>query len=270
MASTHAAKRTAREAEDSKPVEGMARFGLTGRGLVYAVLGVLALQVAFGHGARADKQGALAAIRDQPLGGVLLVLLAVSFAGYAVWRLLQGAVGHRNEEDAKRTFKRLGSLGRACIYGFLAVSTARFLITRPSGDKTEPLTARVMAVSGGRVAVGLLGAAVVVGGLYMAYRGATEKFLKRLDLAGASSPVRRGASAIGVVGLVGRGLVLALVGAFLVQASVTFDPHKAKGLDAALKSLADEPAGTFLIGGAAAGLLFFGAWSFVEARYRRV
>jgi hypothetical protein len=235
---------------------------------VYVVLGLLAVQVAAGRSARADKNGALAAIKDKPYGSVLLVVLAVSFAGYAVWRLLDGAVGHREDEGAERWAKQVASLGRGVVYAFLAVSTGRFVVSPTGNDETEPLTARVMRMTGGRTVVFLVGAALLVGGLVMAYRGVREKFMKRLSL--GASPLRGVVKVVGAVGLAGRGLVLALIGGFLVQAASTFDPDKAKGLDASLKTLADAPLGPVLIGAAAVGLLAFGLWSWLEARYRRV
>jgi hypothetical protein len=266
------AKRAAREAEDSKPVEGMARFGLCGRGLVYLVVGLIALQVALGHHGRADKNGALAAIRDKPLGGVLLVVLVVAFAGYAGWRLLQGVIGHRDEDEGrKRAAKRVASLARGLLYASFAYTTAHFLLTSQEGkDKTEPLTVRVMSWTGGQTIVFCVGAAVVAGGGYMVFRGVTQKFLERLDLRGAPRAAELAAAGVGLVGMAARGVLVALVGAFLVRAAVTYEPHKAKGLDATLKSLADEPLGGLLIGVIGAGLVAFGLWSFLEARYRKV
>jgi hypothetical protein len=270
MATTQDVTRTAREVRDSEPVSWLARFGFAGRGLVYVVLGVLAVEVALGHSARADKNAAHATIKDKPFGSVLLVVLAISFAGYAVWRLLDGVVGHREEDGAKRLGKRVASFARGVVYAGLAFSTAHFVVSPAGRDKTKPLTARVLDMTGGRTVIGLLGAGLVVGGLYMAYRGVREKFLKRLALGTAGPALRAAVKAVGVVGLAGRGLVLALIGGFLVQAAVTFDPDKAKGLDASLKSLADAPFGPVLLACAAVGLVAFGLWSWVEARYRRV
>jgi hypothetical protein len=270
MNTTQDAKRTAVEAANSEPVGWLARFGFTGRGIVYVVLGVLAVEVALGHSARADKNGALAAIKDKPFGGVLLVVLAISFAGYAVWRLLDGLVGHREDDGAKRLGKCAASFAKGVVYAGLAFSTARFVVSPAGRDKTEPMTARVMGMTGGRTVVGVVGAALVIGGLVMAVRGMRSKFLKKLDLSSAEHGMRTAVKGVGIVALVGRGLVLALIGGFLVQAAVAFDPDKAKGLDASLKSLADAPFGPVLLACAALGLVAFGLWSFVEARYRRV
>lgn len=273
MASTTStAKRAAREAEDSKPVAGMARFGLCGRGLIYLVVGVLALQVAAGGRGRVDRTGALEAVRHKPLGGVLLVVLAFAFAGYAGWRLVEAAAGHRDERDGRsRLVKRLASLGRGVLYASFAVTTVRFLLTSDaSHDKTRPLTSRVMGWPGGQWAVAVVGVVLIAGGGVLAFRGATQKFLEKLDLRGAPRAAELTAAGAGLVGMVSRGILVGLVGAFLVQAAWTYDPDKAKGLDASLKSLAHEPLGGVLIAALGVGLLCFGAWSFLEARYRKV
>lgn len=267
----HEAKSAARQVEDSKPVAVLARCGFAARGLVYIVIGLLALQVAVQGRGKADRNGALAAIKDKPFGGTLLVVLAIAFAGYACWRLLEGIVGHRDEDAGMgRTAKRLSSLARAVLYSFFTVSTLRFLASGPAKDKTKPFTARALAAPGGQVLVALLGLAIIGGGLYAVYRGVRSKFLKHLELGTASSTTKKVVKRLGVAGLVGRGLVLCLIGGFLFEAAVTFDPNKAKGLDAVLKTLAAEPYGQFLLLGAVICLLAFGTWSFVEARYRKV
>lgn len=265
------AKQAAHDAHDSTTVEGLARYGFAGRGAVYLVIGLLAMQVARGRpGEDADHHGAFSAIKDQPLGGPLLALLGLSFAAYASWRLLEGLVGHREADGARRTAKRLHSLGRVVAYGTMAFTTVRFLLEDESKDRTRAHAGTLMEASWGRVAVCAIGAAVAVAGLYMAYRGLVGKCLKKLDLHKASATVRAVAGPIGLVGLTSRGLAYALMGAFLVRAAVTFDPDDAKGLDAALKALLEAPYGRPLLALTAVGLVTFGLWSFLEARYRRV
>jgi Domain of Unknown Function (DUF1206) len=262
------AKATARDAKDSTVVDRLARLGLAARGVVWLTIGLLALRIATGGGAQADRNGALRTIADKPFGKVLLVVLVVGFTGYAVWRLLEAATGHRDEDGAKRTGKRVASAARGLLYGGFAVSTVSFLLSGGGGDKTQPRTAQVMEHTGGRLLVGAVGVAVVVGGLVLAVRGVRTKFLDKLR--GMPPLVRKVTVPVGAVGLAGRGLVIALVGGLLVDAAARFDPKKAKGLDGALKTLADQPFGKVLLGLAALGLLCFAAWSFLEARYRRI
>lgn len=263
-------KEAAKEAEGSTTVSWLARLGLASRGVVWLVVGLLAVQVALGSNAKADKNGALRAIADRPFGEGLLVLLVIGFLGYAVWRLLEGAVGHRDQDGAKRWGKRVASLFRGGVYLVLAATTAKFLISGGGNDKTQPLTARVMSHTGGRTLVLVTGAAIAVGGLVMAVRGLQQKFEELIEGWKVPDGLRPVVKVLGTAGLVSRGLVFTLIGAFLVDAAVRFDPGAAKGLDASLKTVAGQPFGRVLLLAAAVGLLAFALWSFVEARYRKL
>lgn len=262
-------KHAARRAESSEPADWAARAGLVARGLLWFVVGVLAFRIALGGHERADHAGALQALREQPLGAALLVALALSFAAHAVFRLLEGTVGRRDEGDSrKRLLKRAWSLTKVGVYGVLAASTVHFLVSgHPSEEDPSGPTARVLDVPAGRTLVAVVGAVLFVGGVVQAVRGLRQDFLGKLRVpAGWMRTLVKGA---GAAGNVGRGSVYALVGWFLLQAAVTYDPQKAKSLDEALKSLADRSYGTALLLLAAVGLLSFAAWSFLEARYHK-
>ncbi|MCW2665855.1 MAG: hypothetical protein JWN57_817, partial [Frankiales bacterium] len=267
------AERAAKHAEGSAPVAWLARLGLASRGVVWLVIGLLALSVLLGNREQTDQQGALREIASRPLGELLLVLLAVGFLGYAAWQLLVAAVGHREErDDARRWAARAASLFTGAVYAGLAVLTLRFLAdsSGSGADRTPSLTADVMSRTGGRTVIGVLGVLVVVVGLVMAARGVTGKHLEALDRGRGPRVLQRLAGPLGTAGLVGRGLVLALLGGFLVRAAVQFDPQQAKGLDAALATLAQQPYGKAMLAVAVAGMLAYAAWSFVETRLRRL
>lgn len=264
-------KRAARRAENSTVVEWLARLGLVARGVIWLVIGLLATEVALGGNAEADRAGALRSIAGKPFGSLLLGVLVVGFVGYGAWRLLEAAVGHTADQGRKRWLKRGLSLSRGVLYLGLAVSTVRFLSSGAgSSDRTSPLTAQVMRHTAGRELVFLVGAAVVFGGLAMAVRAARGTFLDKLQQGPMSGRVRTAARALGTAGLAVRGLGIALIGGFLVDAAVRFDPAKAKGLDAALKTLAQQALGKLLLFMATLGLFAFAAWSFLEARYRKI
>lgn len=250
-----------RKARRSDATRWGARAGLLARGLLWLVIGLLAARVALGGHDRADKKGALQALKDQPLGEVLLVVLALAFAAHAVFRLLEAATVDGRWHKAWQVL-------RAVVYGFLAASTARFLVSSGSSDDASKPTARAMGWPLGRELVGAVGLGIVVAGIVMAVRGFRQDFSDDLVLprGTAGTVLER----VGTAGLAGRGLVYALVGFFVVQAAVTFDPKDAKGLDASLKTLARQPFGAVLLWFAVLCLLSFAAFSFVEARYRRV
>lgn len=263
-------KRAATKADTSAPVAWLARLGLAARGIVWLTVGLLAAQVALGSNKQADKNGALQTIADKPFGKLLLVVLVVGFLGYASWRLLEAAVGHTDEDGRERWTKRGASLLRGLVYLGLALSTAKFLVGGGGKDNTQPLTARVMKATGGRELVFVVGVGVVAGGLAMVVRAFRQKFEDNLDMARMSSWLRSATTILGTAGVAARGLVFALIGGFLVDAAVRFQPDKAKGLDASLKTVGHQPFGRVLLFAAALGLLAFSLWSFIEARYRKI
>ena len=265
---TTSVKAQARRAERSDAAEWGARAGLVARGLLWLSLGLVAGRIAAGGGGKADKGGALRALRDQPFGQALLIAMAIGFAAHAVFRLLEGTVGRTDEDDdRKRALKRAWSLVRVLIYGSLAVTTLGFALGGGgSSDDAKGPTATLMGMTGGRWLVGLIGAGLLLGGLVVGFRALRHDFTDKLRMPGGrtGTVVKR----VGAAGLTGRGLVYALVGSFLVEAAVTTDPGKAKGLDESLRTLAAQPFGAVLLWLAVAGLLAFAVWSFLEARYR--
>lgn len=266
-------KRAVRKAEDSTTVELLGRFGLVCRGVVWGVIGLLALQVASGgdEGTQADRNGALRAIAERPLGEPLLVLLALGFLGYALWRLLEGLVGHRDvDEGRKRWGKRIVSFSRTALYLGFAFSTARFLIQGSKQDQTQSLTARVLSAPGGQTVAFCIGLAVMGAGLTIAVRAFRQKFADKLDVRAMPSWLERITRLLGTTGLFSRGFVFTVIGLFLMNAAKEFDPKKAKGFDDTLKTLAQETYGRGLLFVTASGLLAFAVWSFLEARYRKI
>lgn len=267
---TGSAARTARRAHRSDAVQGLARIGIAARGLVWLVIGLLALSVALGGDQQTDRGGALGALVDKPFGEVLLVGLVLAFLGYAAWQLLSAAVGHRDKVGAKRPGYRALSLGAGLLYSGLAVSTVQFLVRGGGQDQTGSRTAELLSRPGGRTAVGVIGVVLVVVGLVLAGRALVEKHSERIESYRVPARLRRPVVVVGIVGLIGQGAVFALIGWFLVRAAVQFDSNEAKGLDAALQVLAQQPYGRTLLGIAVVGLLGYGIWSLLEAVYRKV
>ena len=252
-------------------LEAAARAGLAAKAVLYGVVGGLALAVAAGAGGRpADQQGALARLADEPLGGVLIGLLAAGLAGYGVWRLAQALLDTGGEgREAKGVVTRVGYAGSAAIHLALMGFAIRLLAGGGGGGQgsgqEQRTTAGVLGWPGGRALV-IVAALVIVGvGIYNVYRGLSREFLEDLDLRGSA---RRPVEWLGVAGHAGRGAVFGLVGAFLMKAAVEHDPSEAEGLDGALARLAGQPYGQSLLGLAAAGLLAYAAYCVADARYR--
>ena len=265
------ASNTARRANDSPAARALARAGLTARGVLYILIGLVAILVALGRTSQqADQQGALQLLAGKPYGIVALWLLAIGFAGYALWRLGEAAFGVT--VDGPGAGPRLKSLVRGLIYAGFAYLTFK-IITGTQGSQTakqQDLTASVMRHSGGRWLVGIVGLIIVIAGVALVIEGLRRKFLKYLKQAQMSPRTRRIVEWLGVIGTAARGAVFALAGVLVVEAAVTYKPAKAGGIDKALLTLRDQPFGAFLLVLAALGLMVFGIYGLCEARWRKV
>lgn len=269
---TDKVRNTAERAHRSDGVEWLARVGLAARTLVWFVLGGLVVKLALGQGGpSADQSGALKSIADTPLGGVLLVALVLGFLVWALYRLLCAAVGHRDVADDKERWAHRGKAAAEGLLYLIATGTAVRVLTSGRSDseeQTNSVTAAVMGVTGGRTLVGLAGVGIIVVAAALAWRAVKRKHSEKLEHFRVPASLRRPAVTIGVVGLIGRSAVAALIGAFLVSAAVQFDADEAKGLDASLRAVAEQPFGTALLWIAAGGILAYALWSLIETLWR--
>lgn len=261
----------ARRASNSRAMGGLARWGLAARGTIYLLIGVLALLLAFGDkSGESDQRGALQELTQHTGGYVLLLIIAIGLAGYALWRLSEAAFGVAGEGN--KTGPRLQSLARGLIYGFLAASAFTIVFQgheRSQAKQEQSYTARIMHYTAGRWLIGLVGVVVVVVGVVLVYQGVTRRFEKYFKLGEMSAGARKTTEFLGVVGNSARGVVFGLAGVLVVVAAVQFDPKKAQGIDRALKTLRDTPFGPWLLVLVAIGLVMFGLFGLCAARWHR-
>lgn len=256
----------------------LARSGLVAKGVSFGIVGALAVKLAVGDGGKAtSRQGALQALAHQSFGEIALILLAIGFAAYAIWRFVQ-AFAEREEPDdkgaAKKWAKRAGYVGRGLIYAGLTFSTVKIVAGSGGGgsqnEKAHKTAATILSWPGGTWIVGIVGAVIVAAGLWNFYRGVTRKFEDRWRAGEMGARARRWGGRAGVAGHIARGIVFALIGIFVVKAALDYNPRDAIGLDGALQKLAHAGYGPYLLGVTAAGLICYGLFCLVDARYRDV
>lgn len=255
-------------------VERLARLGYAAKGLVYAIVGLLAVQAATSaRGRTTDTQGALQTIAAQPFGQILLGLVAIGLVGYVLWRIVQAIYDPEGKgRDAKGIAQRIGYVLNGAVYAGLAFSALKLAIGSQvsSGNATQDSTAQLLAQPFGQWLVGTVGAAVIGISFYQFYDAYKASFRRRLNLYQMSANEQTWATRIGRFGLAARGVVLALTGIFLIQAARDSNPQAAQGLDGALQTLAQQPQGPWLLGLVALGLIAYGTHMGVQARYGKI
>lgn len=254
----------------------LGRVGLVAKGISYGLVAALALMLAAGVGGRAaGREGALEVVADEVYGRVVILGLALGFGAYALWRLAQALLDRATEgTDASGLAKRVGYFARAAIYVALAV-TAVTLLDGTGSDSSETqearrTTAEALSWPGGRFLVGAVGVGFLAAAAVNGYRALTQKFEEKWYVGDLSERTQRMLAGVSSAGLLARFVVFGLIGLFVTKAAVEYDPQEAIGLDGALRTLVAAPYGGALLGVLAAGLLCYGAFCLIEARYRRV
>jgi hypothetical protein len=261
---------------DKRPwLARLARAGMLAPGVLYVLIGVLAIALALGHRkGNPSRKGALNELSQHAWGTAVLAAIAAGFVGYALWRFAVAALGEKIEDrDDLNVWKRLWYVARGLMYCALAFTTIQAMTGSGGNSDTSAQrskTAEVLSWPAGRLLVGAAGLGVIAYGIGSVYRGVTRKFADDLKLGRLDADARRWFCRAGVFGWVARGLVLGLIGVFLVKAAAEYDAKQSKGLDGALATVAQQPYGRALLVVVALGLVSFGLFYFVRARYREV
>lgn len=262
-----------RRATTSPAFEALARTGFVARGVIYATIGLLAIQVAIhSSNEKTNQRGAMQTIEKQPFGHWLLIAVAIGLGGYALWRFVQATYGRGPEGggDSSASGRIVALSSGVCYTAMCALAVAVVLGSSSSSGNAHSSTAGVLDWPGGQWIVGAAGAVFIAVALYQGYKGISRKFLEEDKTEKMGPTARRWMTVIGVVGHLARMVAFGLIGIFIVKAAIDYAPKKAVGLDGALAKLAHQTYGTALLFLVAAGLVAFGLYSIADARYRRI
>lgn len=254
-------------------VERLGRVGYASKGVVYSIIGFLALGAAFGRNQVSDSDGAFLAILRQPFGTFLLCLVGAGLMGYAIWRLVEAAVDPEGKgNDFKGIAYRTWLVGRGLVHAWIAVEAFRLAAggARGGGDEAEHWTRRLIDEPFGVWLIAAAGAGIALYGAGQIVQAWRADFGKRMSFSGVDSGTRRWLVRVSRYGLAARGLVFMIVGVFLIRAARQEDPSEAGGIAEALGSLRDNSYGPWLLAVVAVGLISYGIYELLKARYRRI
>ena len=268
VTTTRPVREAAHEARRGAHVAGL--VGLAARGVLYLVLAVLALNLVFGsrRGNDVDARGAMEELARHSFGSVLLVILAIGFAGFALWYAYEALSGTSHEPS-----DRIAAAARAVVYGMLCALAIGFLVSADRGGDTDrqqqTWTAQVLEWPGGRLLVGGVGLVALGIGVYLGWRALSGGPQESRAVLEAAPRETRAVHVLGVLGNLARGAVVVLIGVFIVVAALEHDAGETAGLDGSLKRLLDEPYGDALVVLVAIGLAAYATYSIARAVVNR-
>ena len=256
----------------SRWVGWLGRIGFAAQGTCFAIIAVLALELAFGgRGRLTDPRGAFVVLAAGSWTRVLLFLLVIGFAAYSLWRLTQalfdrGGMG----SDPGGLGRRAIQFGQAVLYALLTVSALRVLLGSRGVASPRRAAEGILGWPGGPELVGAVGVVMAVVAAVNVYWGWSGRFRESLRLREAGHDTKQLLMLVGRIGFVSLGIVLGLIAWFLLKAALDFNAGKVVSLGGALAHLARADYGTWLLTAAAAGLLAYGAFGILQSRYHRV
>ncbi|TDQ40836.1 DUF1206 domain-containing protein [Aureibacillus halotolerans] len=260
---------------ETKPwIRRFGRFGYMAQGVVYGLIGVLALMAAFGSGGQTTGQsGALQSVANMPFGSVLLWVIGIGLIGYVVWEIVKCFKDPENRgSDAKGIIIRIGYFISGIIYGAIAFNAIKLAIGSGGSDGggQQTLSAKLLSQPFGQWIIGIVGVVIIGYGLYEFISGYKKTFMSKFKTSEMNQQETKIARKAGKMGLMARGTVLAMVGYFFIQTAITANPDETKGLGGALSELAQQPYGTWLLALVALGLVLYGIYSIIRGRYEHM
>lgn len=261
----------AEDVSNSRTFVIAARTGFAVSGILHILIGAIAIRLAFGGGGEADQGGAMAQLAMQPGGAILLWIAAIACAALALWQVSEVVFGYGQLDSKAKLGKKLSAAGQAVVFLALAVAFASFALGsgKDSGQSTSDASAQILKAPAGPLLLIVIGVAVATVGITFGIRGINRSFKKVLSLP-ASGTARSVATFLGMVGYLAKGIVLFLVGLLFVIATVESRPNESTGLDGALKAVREQPFGIYLLTLIGAGLICYGLYQIIKARFVRM
>ena len=249
----------------------LARLGYIVEGIVYIIVGILATEAALGTGGRTtDIKGAFHTIGTAPFGMIALTVVAAGLFGYAAWRIVSSITdAERTTIEPTNVLLRIADFIEGLAYGSFGIWVGQYVLRDGVrfDDSTPDMTHHVLQYWGGRWLVIAAGVGILAYAVYQFYSAFTRRFLYRLDLSTARR-ARRWIERLGGFGVGARAAVFAMIGMLIVRAGWEYDSTQAGGIEKSLDVIANQPAGGFMFGLVATGLIAYGILQIVTARYR--
>ena len=271
------ASNAAKNPSTEKWVENFARAGFISKGVVYTLIGTLAAMAAFGIGGGqvSSMKEIFKFIYEQPFGKFLLGILAIGLVGYVVWRFIQAIKNPDHETGTSGKVKRVGYAISGLIYASAAFFAGSMVLnggssggSGGSGGGKEMLISKALGLPMGQWIVGIVALIIAAKGVVQIFNGVKGKYMDDVNEAQMEPKEQKAYKRAGLLGFVARGIVFVLAGYFVMRAAIEYNPSAARGTEGALSFLQNSAYGSIVMGAVALGLVCYGIFMYVKARYK--
>ncbi|MER2998291.1 DUF1206 domain-containing protein [Pontibacter populi] len=257
-------------------VKNMARFGLTAKGVVYCLVGILAFMAAFEIGGKSeqgsDKTGVFKFVLEQSFGRVLLAIIALGLLCYTIWRFIQAFKDTENKgDDAKGVGVRIRYAFSGLVYGALAYYAAKLVLGNGgsgNGDSRETLARELLQQPFGQWLVGIVAVGTAIAGLHQIYMALSDKYKKKVQGAGLKHEAETMMIRAGKIGYIARGIVWLIIAYMFLKAALNSNSQEAGGSGSAFQFIENSSYGSYMLGAVAIGLIFYGVFMFMRAKFQ--
>jgi len=269
------AESAVKHAAENPELEFLERVGYVARGVLYVVMGLLALGIALGVGGgkATDLSGSLVFLIGNPFGKVVLIAMIIGLLAYSLWGFVRAIYDplHRGR-DASGVMARVGFVSSAISYAAVALFALQILAGAgaTSGDSYQKYATSILAHPLGGLITILIGVVTVgigVGQFVEAYRATFKQDLKGAEMTASEKSIAVG---LGRFGMFARGVTFLVIGWFLIQAGIHHDAGQAHGFGGAFLFLLAQSYGKLLLGVIALGFVALGLHSLACARWIRL
>jgi hypothetical protein len=256
----------------TRVVQKLARFGCVSIGVVYNLVGLMALLSVLGISDEdADEEGVMTIVENLPLGEVLLGGIILGLIGYIIWRIFEAITdpyefGNHYKGLARRTGIGLSGIG----YAIIAFGAAQILLGESGGDSEEDqqlLVSQVLEMPAGAWIVGAAGAITAFAGIVQFLFVAQKKYVRRVKFEKMSEGLKKTVHLLAWYGYIARGLLLLVIGYFILSAAILGDPQEVGDTDTAFDFIGEGWVGNILLSLVALGTMSYGFFMFIFARY---
>lgn len=252
-------------------VKKVKQFGYYSKGLVYALIGILAAMAAFGLGGDIKgKSGIVRFLQELPGGVILTSIVALGLLAYSLWRFYEAAVDPNGDEGKKRIASRLKYAYSGIFYAFIAFSFAKPLFGSggSSGDDSKKAAlSMLLEKEWGIWVIWIIAIGSGINAIWQGYIGFSGKYMKKINENPENNKEYQLVKRLGKYGYIARGVVFGVISFFIIKVSLAHDSNALKGTEGALQYLLSLPYGNFLMGAVALGMLGYGIFCFMVARH---